>query len=326
MKVLNDYRNEIDKALASTLEEYTTPPELYAPVRYVLEAKGKRIRPILVLLAAEVVGGERKHAIHAALATELLHNFTLVHDDIMDRSALRRGRATVHTHFGENAAILSGDVMMGMAMRLAALSANHAKNPVAVHDVFAKGFIDVCQGQALDMAFTKRLDVQTDEYFHMIEQKTARLLEMCVCIGAMIGNGSEQQIEALRTFARNIGVAFQMQDDLLDLDGSDEFGKTQGGDIIEGKRTWLVLRARDLCSQFPDCEPVLNEFFANNGLHAERVPAMKQCLESMGVLHEARSIVRSLTDDAFVHLDLLPNNDARYNLKELARLLMGRLT
>ncbi len=325
MTLLRDYVREIDAALADTLAAYTSPPELYEPVRYLFEAGGKRIRPVLVLLSAEAVGGRYEDALHAAVAAELLHNFTLVHDDIMDRSPLRRGRPTMHVKYNENTAILSGDVMMGLAMRLAAVSAAHAPDPVAVHDVFAKGFIDVCEGQAMDMAFMRRANVTVDEYFHMIERKTARLLEMCVSMGAMIGGGTPPQVEALRTFARDIGVAFQLQDDLLDLDGSDEFGKAPGGDLVEGKRTWLVLRARDrMRDGFEHCKPLVEQFFAHGGIARQQVPQFRECLVEMGVIEEARRTVQQLTDEAFVHLNLLPDTEARQHLAGLARMLMGR--
>jgi geranylgeranyl diphosphate synthase type II len=321
------YVQEVETALNSVLSEYKEPADLYDPVHYLFEAGGKRIRPVLVLLAAEAVGGKRSSAMHAALAAELMHNFTLVHDDIMDRSNLRRGRPTLHVRYGENAAILSGDVVFGIATRLVAMSAVHASDPAAVYDRFAKAFIEVCEGQAMDMAFMHRSDVTLDEYFHMIERKTAKLLEMCVAIGAMVGGGTAPQIEALRTFARDLGVAFQMQDDVLDLDGSEAFGKMPGGDLIEGKRTWLVLRARDMVrSSHPQYRELIDQFFAQGGATPEMVPHLRTALVEMGVVDEARGIVQHLTNDAYVHLRLLPHTLERDLLDELAHQLMGRVT
>ncbi|RPI65686.1 MAG: polyprenyl synthetase family protein, partial [Ignavibacteriae bacterium] len=170
--MLTSYTERIEVALQQCLDEFTHPGSLYDPVHYLFVGGGKRVRPILTLLSCEAVGGNADHAMSAALAVELLHNFTLVHDDIMDRSPMRRGRPTVHTAFDENTAILSGDVMMGMAMRMLERSARHAPDPIDVITAFSTGLIDVCEGQALDMAFMTRSDVTADEYFHMIEQKT----------------------------------------------------------------------------------------------------------------------------------------------------------
>lgn len=325
MKTLPEYITAIDRTLAEILDTYRQPAELYSPIQYLFDGGGKRIRPLLVLLASEVVGGNAQGSMQAAVAAELLHNFTLVHDDIMDRSALRRGRPTVHMQYDVNTAILSGDVMLGLGMKLLAQSTGTINQPSNVYQLYAQGFIDVCEGQALDMSFANRNDITVDEYFRMIELKTARLLEMCVAIGAMIGGGEASHIQALRTYARDLGVAFQLQDDILDLEGSAEFGKTAGGDLVEGKRTWLVLRARDIVkhNNHP-LQTTVAEFFSNNGITANRVPAMRACLDELGVVSEARQIVQRLTDEAFAHLNILPDNPARTLLHSLSMQLMKR--
>lgn len=317
---------QIEAALAQALVQYRDPAELYDPVHYVLSAGGKRIRPLLVLLATEAVGGETTDAMNAALAIEMLHNFTLVHDDIMDRSSLRRGRATAHIQFDENSAILSGDVIVGIASKLLSASAQHSHNPSAVFEVFSQGFIDVCEGQALDVAFTKRTDVHPDEYFGMIERKTARLLETSVHIGALVGNGDLQHTNALRTFARDIGLAFQMQDDILDVEGSHGFGKTPGGDLIEGKRTWLMLRAHEKATDTPEFHELVQTFFLHNGIAPSQVDRMRAHLVQSGVLAEGTAMVEKLTEEAFVHLHKLPDSTARQQLEELATTLMERTT
>ena len=244
--MIQPYKTTIDKAIDTCLAEFNTPKKLYEPVHYLFEAGGKRVRPILTALACEIVGGEFEHSIHAAVSVELLHNFTLVHDDIMDRSPMRRGRQTIHEKFDENTAILSGDVIIGIALKQVELSAVHCKNPLQLMTAFSTGLIEVCEGQSMDVSLAERSDVTIDEYFVMIEKKTAKLLEMSVAIGAIIGGGTSEQIENLATFAREVGIAFQLQDDLLDLAGSEQFGKTRGGDLLEGKRTWLILRTRDI--------------------------------------------------------------------------------
>jgi geranylgeranyl diphosphate synthase type II len=322
------YRDLIESALADALEEFREPHCLYDPVHYLFEAGGKRVRPVLTLLSCEAVGGAAEHALPASVAVELLHTFTLVHDDIMDSSAKRRGRDTVHRKWNTNTAILSGDVMMGMAMRLLLRSAAHAPRPLDVVDAFSTGLIDVCDGQALDMEFMLRSDVRADEYFMMIERKTARLLETSVAIGASIGGAQEHDRASLQTFAREIGLAFQMQDDILDVVGAEKFGKARGGDIIEGKRTWLMLECcarvendahavashRDLVAMFRSGTPLTTD-------HVDAVIAM---FDVYGILDAAAAVVAQHTQNAYDALSRLPHSPARDRLHELATSLMER--
>jgi len=327
-ELLAPYLADVEKALRGALDEFIEPAWLYQPVHYLFEGGGKRIRPILTLLACEAVGGERAGALPAAVAVELLHNFTLVHDDIMDRSTKRRGRDTVHVKWNESAAILSGDVMMGMAMRLLMRSAHHAPRPLDVIDAFSTGLIEVCDGQALDLAFMDRADVTPEEYFTMIEKKTARLLEMSVAIGANVGGATNGRVAALRAFAREIGIAFQLQDDILDVTGSEAFGKQPGGDIVEGKRTWLMLecarRVREDLGARDDHRSLVTAFFASNGLGRDHVPDVLAMMESYGVVADATALVERYTTDAFDHLRSIPATDARHLLERLALQLMQR--
>ncbi len=326
--LLAPYLADVEGALHSALNEFTEPAWLYDPVQYLFEGGGKRIRPILTLLACESVGGDRSVALPAAVAVELLHNFTLVHDDIMDSSDKRRGRDTVHVRWNQNAAILAGDVMMGMAMRLLMRSAHHAPRPLDVIDAFSTGLIEVCDGQALDLAFMERDDVTPEEYFTMIEKKTARLLEMSVAIGANVGGATNGRVQALRDFARLIGIAFQMQDDILDITGSEAFGKSPGGDIVEGKRTWLMLecarRVREDLNAQEVHTTLVASFFANNGLAREHVNAVISMMDTYGVTADATALVEKFTNDAFAHLHLVPQNPARDLLEVLAKMLMAR--
>ena len=222
--MIESYQKAVDEALDKCLANFATPNNLYDPVHYLFEAGGKRVRPILTILACEIVGGTSEQAIPASVAVELLHNFTLVHDDIMDNSPMRRGRNTVHEQYDVNTAILSGDVMIGIALKHVEESAKYAKDPIRLMRAFSTGLIEVCEGQSLDVTLAEASDVKPDEYFTMIEKKTARLLEMSVAIGALIGQASEQQIDDVTTFAREVGIAFQLQDDLLDLHGISEGG------------------------------------------------------------------------------------------------------
>lgn len=335
---LNTYVDEIESALRDVMATYRSPHSLYDPVHYLFDGGGKRIRPLMTLLACEACGGVRAHAMPAALAVELMHNFTLVHDDIMDSSAMRRGRPTVHMKWDLNTAILSGDVMMGVAMRLLEQSARHAAAPVDVFSAFSTGLIDVCDGQALDLELQTSPSASIDAYFDMITKKTARLLETSVVLGAHIAGAASPLTETLRTFARNIGVAFQLQDDVLDLLGTDGFGKTPGGDVIEGKRTWLILTARERVAAARSGDRVhdrasidayhelLAAFDAQSGLPKERVPEVRAMMDALGVIDDARAVVRDLTEDAFAHLHALPASEARDMLHHLATQLMGRTT
>lgn len=285
------------------------------------------MRPIICVLSSEVCGGSSHDAMSAAIAVELLHTFTLMHDDIMDRSPMRRGRPTVHVKYNENTAILSGDVMIGMAMRMLERSAERAPNPLRVMKAFTTGLIEVCEGQSLDMTFMNRHDVTVEEYFTMIDKKTAKLLEMSAAIGCLIAGGSDDHLDHLTTFMREIGIAFQMQDDLLDLAGSPAFGKSPGGDLLEGKRTWMVLRMRDHCelpSASAEHRALINDFFAHNGLTADQIQPMTEALTNIGVVAEAEHRIRTITEDAFQHLDRLPASPARDALGYLAHQLMSR--
>jgi geranylgeranyl diphosphate synthase type II len=221
-----------------------TPPELYEPVKYVLSMGGKRIRPALVILACDLFAAAAEPAMIPALAIEVFHNFTLLHDDIMDRSELRRGKPTVHVKYNENTAILSGDVMSILASRLM----NQAPGVVlnAVHDIFTRTAMQVCEGQQLDMNFEERLTVSEKEYMEMIELKTAVLIAASLQIGATLGGASQKDAEDLYQFGRNLGIAFQLQDDLLDTYGNPAvIGKKIGTDILDNKKTLLMIKALD---------------------------------------------------------------------------------
>ncbi|MDA3824179.1 MAG: polyprenyl synthetase family protein [Bacteroidales bacterium] len=219
-----------------------TPSELYDPVQYILSTGGKRIRPALVLLACDMFGGSVASALHPAVAIEMFHNFTLLHDDIMDQSEMRRGIDTVHVKWNENIAILSGDVMSILASRFI----NESPGAVLrnVHDVFTLTAMDVCEGQQMDMNFESELFVEEDEYLKMIELKTAVLIAASLKIGAMLGGAAEKDAEDLYKFGRDLGIAFQLQDDLLDTFGDPKvFGKKPGMDIVGNKKTILMITA-----------------------------------------------------------------------------------
>ncbi len=236
--------------ILSQIEEYIEnislkeqPASLYQPIRYILEDGGKRMRPRLAILAHSLYGEPDQEIYQAAIALEVFHNFTLLHDDIMDGAPLRRGRKTVHIKWSANSAILSGDAMLILAYRLLGEGVSKEKLP-RVLEIFNKASMEVCQGQQYDMDFETQSAVTIDNYLNMIRLKTAVLMAASLEIGAYIGGASEQQCRALYDFGINIGLAFQIQDDLLDTYGDVScFGKNIGGDIAVGKKTFLYLTA-----------------------------------------------------------------------------------
>lgn len=244
MHSIEQLQSIINKAIADTKYK-EQPPELYEPISYLMQLGGKRMRPVLVLISAELFGGNILKALDAAIGIELFHNFTLMHDDIMDKAPLRRGKPTVHAKWNESAAILSGDVMFVEAYKLMIkVEDNILRDVLAVFSDTASG---VCQGQQSDMNFEKRDNVGIAEYLLMIRQKTAVLLAGSMQIGALIGGADKDQAALLYEFGENLGIAFQLQDDILDVYGNPEkFGKQVGGDILSNKKTFMLIKAKEL--------------------------------------------------------------------------------
>lgn len=241
MYTLSEAQKLIEKHLAN-IKFPEDPPELYEPVNYILSIGGKRIRPALVLLACDMFAGSVDSALHPATAIEIFHNFTLLHDDIMDKSEVRRGKPTVHMKWNSDIAILSGDVMSILASRFM----NEAPGAVlrGVHNVFTRTAIEVCEGQQMDMNFEQQMTVSEEEYLRMIELKTAVLIAASLKIGAMLGGAAEKDAAELYDFGRDLGIAFQLQDDLLDVYGNPELvGKKPGMDIVDNKKTLLMITA-----------------------------------------------------------------------------------
>lgn len=247
MKTQEYYLDYFKEHLSSFLNAMETEPKfLYEPVRYALSAGGKRIRPVLCLMSAEMFGASADKAIDAALGLEIFHNFTLLHDDIMDKSDMRRGRPTVHKKWTENIAILSGDLMSLVACKCAAKT---AVNREKVLETFLQTAIEICEGQQYDMDFETETDVSVDEYMKMINLKTAVLLAGSLKVGALIAGASESDCENIYQYGRYAGLAFQLQDDLLDTYGNAAvFGKPIGGDIAENKKTFLLINTINLAS------------------------------------------------------------------------------
>jgi geranylgeranyl diphosphate synthase type II len=224
-----------------------TPSNLYDPLRYFMQLGGKRMRPMLTLLGAELFGLQKEAVINAALSVEVFHNFTLIHDDIMDEAPLRRAKETVHTKWNQNIAILSGDVLFVKAYQL--LAKQDPKHLAELLNVFNRTAQEVCEGQQMDMDFESRSDVRIEEYVEMIRLKTSVLLGCALELGAIVAEANADDRQHLYDFGQHLGIAFQIQDDILDLYADPEkFGKQVGGDVISNKKTLLNLKAKELAN------------------------------------------------------------------------------
>ena len=312
---------EVDAALAA-LPLPAHPEPLYAPVRYVLAAGGKRVRPALTLLVAGAFGGEVAHAraVPAALAVEVFHNFTLVHDDIMDSAATRRGRATVHTRWDEPTAILTGDVMMGLAYRL--LDATETDRAADCRTAFHAMVARLCEGQALDMHFERTPDVSVAQYLDMIDGKTGALLDAALVLGAHVGGATPDAVAAVSAAGRDLGRAFQIQDDLLDLTADPiAWGKPLGGDLVEGKKTFLLLQA---LGRAEGAERTWFARAASGGLPPSDVEEARVRMARLGVLDDAEAAVDAYVASGLEALAAVPDTEDGRTLRTLAASLAGR--
>jgi geranylgeranyl diphosphate synthase type II len=297
------------------------PESLYEPCSYIMQSGGKRLRPLLVLFSARACGGEFKNAYNAAAAVELLHNFTLVHDDIMDNADKRRGRVTTHKKYDLSTAILTGDNLLAVAYLT--LLKDCRENDKSVLATFTQGVIEVCEGQSLDKDFEVRKNVSLAEYLEMINKKTAALLEVCCSVGAQIGGGSKDKIKALSLFGRNLGIAFQLQDDLLDITAKEaEFGKIIGGDLVEGKKTFLFIRALEK-ARGKDKTKLL-EVIKNKGIQKSQVGEYRDIYHRLGVLEETEGEIARYTRLALKSLKAVEDEKARGALEWLANSLINR--
>lgn len=313
-------RARIDAALPALVED-RQPEALYAPVRYVLEGGGKRVRPTLLLLVAESFGADVEGALPAALAVEAFHNFTLVHDDIMDHSETRRGRPAVHVRWDTGTAVLAGDLLMALSYeqltQATGAPAERLLNPY--HRMAAK----LCEGQALDKDFETRAGVSVEDYLRMIDGKTGALLAAAFEIGALLGGAGAAEAETLHAAGAHIGRAFQIRDDLLDLTADEaRWGKTIGGDLVEGKKTLLLLRALERA------EGDEHEWFARivrkGGLPAGDVPEARRRMRRLGVLDEARAAVERHSRDALRALEALPDGPPARTVRWLTQQMQDR--
>ncbi len=257
------------------------PKDLYSPIEYELSLGGKRIRPLFLMMAYNLYKEQVESVYSQAVAIEMYHNYTLLHDDLMDRSDMRRGKPTVHKVWGENTAILSGDAMLVLAYQYIGKCATEYLKPVL--DLFSATALEICEGQQLDMDFEKRMDVEADEYIEMIRLKTAVLLAASFKIGALLGGASQADIDNFYKFGIQIGLAFQLQDDLLDVYGnSANFGKKIGGDILCNKKTYLLIKAFELADQ--DQKTELHKWLSVESCNGdEKIAAVTELYNQIGV-------------------------------------------
>ncbi len=319
MKSIKKLQQIIEKELAG-ISYPENPADLYAPIDYVLGLSGKRMRPILLLLAHQLFNQNLSAAIKPALGIEIFHNFTLLHDDIMDDAPLRRGQQTVHEKWSSNIAILSGDTMLVQAYQLM------SEVPIEVLkkslEVFSKTAVEVCEGQQWDMDFEERDDVTIPEYLKMIEYKTAVLLGGALKIGAFTGGANDEQAQHLYEFGRNMGIAFQLKDDLLDVFGDqDKFGKQVGGDILSNKKTFLFLQSLALAEGQQKEE--LQYWFASKEYEGtQKVKAVKVLYESLEIKKITTDLIHEYHQQAMNHLKAIEGDKG--GLEQFAAMLLQR--
>ena len=322
MAVITSYQTTFLDYLSLQFKE-EKPAGLYNPMRYILELGGKRIRPVLALIAADAVGGDIKKALPAALAVEVFHNFSLVHDDIMDEAPLRRGKATVHEKWDANTGILSGDVMLVKAYQC--LDAYPAELFKELTKLFSQTAKEVCEGQQYDMDFPQQDNVSQAEYLQMIKNKTAVLLGCSLQMGAMIGGLSREESQPFYDFGIELGLAFQLQDDYLDAFGDPlTFGKQVGADIIENKKTLLYLLALDKGDKVQQAE--LEELFSSQPQDPrDKIATVKTLFKATKADLAIQQLMAQYTDKALLEVEKFAVSKKKKDLfKQFAKALMER--
>ncbi len=314
MHSIDYYRDAFITYLNSKIQT-KEPINLYEPIIYILELGGKRLRPVLTLMATEVFGTDYQKALDAALAIEVFHNFSLVHDDIMDDAPLRRGNPTVHEKWDINTGILSGDAMLINAYQLFENYEGTLFRSLA--QLFSKTAIQVCEGQQYDVDFETRDDVTIPEYLKMIEYKTAVLVGAALKMGAIIAKASLTDQDGIYQFGRNLGIAFQLKDDYLDAFGNPEtFGKQVGGDIIENKKTYLYLKSLELGT--PEQQRELEHLFSIQPSNpADKIYSIKEIFEASGAAKSTKEAIADYTERAFEVLNHLKISKEKKALLQL---------
>ena len=322
MLSFNEYLEIVNEAVAN-IEYPTKPRGLYEPISYTMSLGGKRVRPSLVLMACHAFGGDLERAVSPAVGLEIYHNFTLLHDDVMDKADIRRGKPTVHVKWNDNTAILSGDAMLTMATQYI------AKAPVevmhAVMELYNKTAMEIYEGQQYDMDFECRMNVAADEYLEMIRLKTSVLLGCACKMGAIIGGSSADDSERMYRFGEMIGLAFQLQDDLLDVYGDEKtFGKAIGGDIMNNKKTFMLIKALEL-AEGETYDSLLKWINARNPDRKEKVEAVTEIYTRTGVRSVVEQLICEYTTNALRLLeDVNMKDECKHAFRSFADMLMNR--
>ncbi|MEO8149398.1 MAG: polyprenyl synthetase family protein [Bacteroidia bacterium] len=308
-----------------SLQIKTSPHDLYEPIRYSMSLSAKRIRPALVLLGCELFGGDARKAVKASIGIELFHNFTLLHDDIMDNAPLRRNQPTVHTKWNSNVAILSGDAMFTKAFQQMMMVDDEVMRPVL--NLFSETALSVCEGQQLDMDYEKVLNIKIEDYLNMITLKTAVLLAASLKTGALIAKTNDENAIHIYEYGKNLGIAFQLQDDILDVYADPEkFGKQIGGDIIANKKTYLLLTAlyKANIDQYEALSELLNDR-KERFLPYEKVNRITTIYDELGVKEITETEVNKYYNEALKHLNKIEISDENKKvLREFGAHLMKR--
>jgi geranylgeranyl diphosphate synthase, type II len=324
MMLTLQHAREIIARSIDNLQLLQDPKELYEPADYILKLEGKRLRPSLVLLACDLFGHDIEKAINPALAIEVFHNFTLVHDDLMDQADMRRNNTTVHKKWHENIAILSGDAMLIKAYELLIKTAPTYVIPLIKS--FNNIALKVCEGQQYDMNFENRDHVDEKEYIKMISLKTAALVAGSLKIGALLGDATENQLQTIERFGEDIGIAFQLQDDYLDVYGEKEqFGKNIGGDIVANKKTYLLIKTLELSREKND-HRLTNELQKKGVEKEEKINTVTCIYNDYGIREHTTRKISEYTQKAYRALDgLNVGEDKKQELKALVGLLDNRM-
>ena len=289
----------------STIASERTPAALYEPIQYVFSKGGKRFRPVLALMAARVFDIDTDRAMPMALAVELVHEFSLIHDDIMDHADSRRGRPTIHVKYDTDTAILCGDALLNLAMsKMADLQIGDLREHVCC---LTNAIAALCEGQALDKFYETHSDVTTEDYLHMVDLKTGALIAACLELAGIAANLGRNEIQSLRLAGLSMGRAFQIKDDLLDLVAEDaRWGKVIGGDLMEGKKTYLLLEAQSRSAKSDGA--FFRGIHQGAGLRRDQITEARQRMDALGVLSASRESVTQHTHQALAHLDAVPGN------------------
>jgi geranylgeranyl diphosphate synthase type I len=318
---MSDIIEEVKKRaeiINKAIEEFLPikePEGLYKASRHLIKAGGKRLRPVLTLISCEAINRDWRKILPSAVAIETIHNFTLIHDDIMDRDEFRRGVPTVHKMFGEPTAILAGDTLFAEAFKILAKCEVEPENLIKAVDVVADVCVKICEGQYLDMEFEKRDFVTVDEYLEMVEKKTAVLIA-CSCSLPAILFGEDKYADDLWKFGLNCGIGFQIHDDVLDLVGSEKIGKDWGSDLVEGKKTLVILKAMEMGVEI--------EIFGKGKASKEEIAKAVEKLKECGAIDYASKIAKDYVEKGKKYIESLPNFEAKELLKGLADYLVTR--